>query len=36
MTPLFKNDIENTNGFVFGEYIAAFWSEDTIINGILE
>ena len=29
MTPFRKNDIENTNGFVIGEYIAAVWFEDT-------
>ena len=29
MTLLFKNDIENTNDFVVGEYITAFQLEDT-------
>ena len=29
MTSFLKNDIENTNGFVVGEYIAAVWFEDT-------
>ena len=29
MAPLFKNDVENTNGFVVGEYIAPVWFEDT-------
>ena len=29
MTPLFMNYIEKTKGFVVGEYIAAFWLEDT-------
>ena len=29
MTLLFKNDIENTNGFVVGKYTAAVWLEDT-------
>ena len=29
MTPLFRNDMENTNGFAVGEYIAAGWFEDT-------
>ena len=29
-TPLFKNNIENTKGFVFGECIAAFWLEDNL------
>ena len=39
MTPLFKNDIENTNGFVVGEYIAEFWFEDTTYEwylGVIE
>ena len=29
MAPLFKNDMESMNSFVAGEYIAAFWVEDT-------
>ena len=39
MTLLFKNDIENTNGFVVGEYIAAVWFEDTTYKwylGVIE
>ena len=39
MTLLFKNDIENTNVFVVGEYIAAVWFEDTTYKwylGVIE
>ena len=39
MTPLFKNDVENTNCFVVGEYITAFWLEGSIYEwylGIIE
>ena len=39
VTPLFKNDIENTNGFLVGEYIAAVWFEDTTYEwclGVIE
>ena len=36
MTLWCKNDIENTNGFVVGEYIAAFLLEDTTYKWYLE
>ena len=39
MTPFLKNDIENTNGFVVGKYIAAVWFEDTTYEwylGVIE
>ena len=39
MTPFLKNDIENTNSFVVGEYVAAFWFEDTTYEwylGVIE
>ena len=39
MTPLFKNDIENTIGFLVGEYIAAVCFEDTTYEwylGVIE
>ena len=39
MTLLYKNDIENTNGFVVGECIAAFLLEDTAYEwyfGVIE
>ena len=39
MTPLFINDIENTNCFMFREDIAAFSSEDAIYkcyHGVIE
>ena len=39
MTPFLKSDVENTNSFVVGEYVAAVWFEDTTYEwylGVIE